>query len=944
MKTYVRFIFSGILLLTAVVLLSPQSTLAQTATLSGQITDSVDKAPLPGAYVRLATGQDSTIAETVLGEKGTFLFRRLREGSYLLTVQLMGYAMYRQDLKISKGQNLDLGVIRMHTDTTELGLVEVLGKPIPVQIKGDTTEFNAGAYTTPPYADAEELVKKLPGVEVGQDGSVTAQGEQIRKVLVDGKEFFGDDPQIAMKNLPADIIEKIQIIDDQSEQAKFTGFDDGNRIKTMNIVTRPDRRVGKFGRMNAAMGNQDRYSLSGNYNYRNGGNRYTVIGMTNNVNQQNFSNQDLLGVMGGSGRGRRNSDFYVGNRNGNTVTNALGVDFNTEWLENMDVRGSYFYNSANNQLEQLSNREYILGQNANQLNMRESQSESKNYNHRLNLRIEYEIDSMNSISFRPDLSFQNHNSGRLSFSETLLTTGEALNNSQTNYISENSGYRFGGQFTYRHRFSKPGRTISLNIDGSSNTNRAISNNNSLNLFFNEGEQDRLDTIDQLGNSRSGGWGFTTRLSYTEPLGTHSRLRASYSLRNTESSSERETYDYLVATGQYELLNTDLSNEFLNDYLYHRAGMGYQYRKEQFSFEIGAEFQNAHIENRQIFPENYVAGRSFTSLLPAASVSYEFAERQRLRFSYRTDTDAPSISQLQNVIENSNPLNIRTGNPDLKQAFGHNFSLRYNSFNQQTEQHFFASFSADLTNNRIVNSTFIASSDTTIDGHIFLGKGAQFSRPENINGFYALRAHASYGRPIEALKLNANLNTGLSHTHDVGFLNRESTWSNSYGINQGISLHSNINENINFGASTNINYNITRNNRQAQLDRNYFSQNISFYGTFIFWKGLRVSTNFNYHYNKGYSDDYNQRFLLWNASVGKTFLEKKNAEIRLSAYDLLNNNTNISRNVTERYIEDSRSNTLRQYFLLSFTYNLRSFGSGGGGGRGGGPGGFRGRGF
>ncbi|WP_132129557.1 TonB-dependent receptor [Anseongella ginsenosidimutans] len=926
-----------------VLLLSAGQTSGQSASVSGLVADSADQLPLRGAHVKLATPQDSTVQETILNDKGNFLFRNIPGGDYHLTIQFLGYATHSSQLTVKEGQEYQAGTILMGVNATELGLIEVLGKPVPVQIKGDTTEFNAAAYTTPPYSDAEELIKKLPGVEVGADGSVKAQGEEIRKVLVDGKEFFGNDPQIAMKNLPADIIDKIQIIDDQSEQAKFTGFDDGNRIKTMNIVTRPDKRVGQFGRMNASLGNQDRYSAGGNYNYRNGGNRYTVIGMTNNVNQQNFANQDLLGVMGGGGgRGRRNNDFYIGSRNGNTVTNALGVDFNGEWLEDTDISGSYFYNSASNNLDQFTNREYILGKNTNQLNQRESGSESRNFNHRVNLQVEYEIDSMNSISLRPNLSFQDHNSHRTSYSETMLSTGEALNNSRSNNFSDNSGYRFDGGMTFRHRFQKRGRTISMNIDASSNTNRSLSNNNSLNLFYKNGVENRLDTIDQLGNSESGGWGFTSRISYTEPLGEYSRLRTNYSLRNTESSSEREIYDYLVATGQYELLNTDLSNEFLNDYMYHRAGLAYQYSKEKFSVDFGMEYQHAHIENRQVFPEVFDAGRSFSSILPEASLSYEFAERQRLRLSYRTDTDAPSISQLQNVIDNSNPLNIRSGNPDLKQAFAHNFSLRYNSFDRETEQHFFASFSADFSNNRIVNSTFIASGDTTIDGHIVLGKGARFSRPENINGFYALRSHASYGKPIEALKLNVNLNTGLSHTHDVGFLNRESTWSNSYGINQGVSLHSNISENINFGAATNINFNITRNDRQAELDRNYFSQNVSVYGTYIFWKGLRVSTNFNYNYNKGYADGYDERFLLWNASVGKSFLKKENAEIRLSAYDLLNNNTNISRNVTERYIEDSRSNTLQQYFLLSINYHLRSFGSGGEGFRRGGPGGRGGR--
>src|SRR3546814_844952 len=282
---------------------------------------------------------------------------------------------------------------------------------------------------------------------------------------------------------------------------------------------------------------------------------------------------------------------------------------------------------------------------------------------------------MNSISLRPNVSFQNNDQSRISFRETMLKTGEALNNSRSNNLSGDHGYRFNGGITYRHRFHKRGRTISLNFDGSSNVHKATANNYSLNQYYKDGLEQRLDTVDQFRNSRSGGWGFSTRLSYTEPLGEYSRMSANYSLRNTESSSEREIYDYLVATGQYDLLNTDLSNEFLNDYMYHRFGTSYQYRKEKFSVEMGVEYQNSRIENKQVFPETFQAARSFTSWLPEASLSYEFKDRQRLRFSYRTDTDAPSISQLQNVIDNGNPLRVRSGNPDLKQAFSNNFSLR-----------------------------------------------------------------------------------------------------------------------------------------------------------------------------------------------------------------------------------------------------------------------------
>ncbi|HYH56813.1 MAG TPA: TonB-dependent receptor, partial [Anseongella sp.] len=436
---------------------------------------------------------------------------------------------------------------------------------------------------------------------------------------------------------------------------------------------------------------------------------------------------------------------------------------------------------------------------------------------------------------------------------------------------------------------------------------------------------RLDTTDQLNNASSGGGGFNTRVTFTEPVSEFSRLQANYRFRNTSRYAEREAYDYLAATGQYDLLNMDLSNRFRNDYLYQEAGMEYQFRKDDFLLELGADYQLADSRNHQLFPEEEKARRSFHSVLPEASLRYNLSKDRRLRFSYETDTDPPSIRDLQDVIDNSSPLNIRAGNPDLKQEFRHDLSLEYSSVDRETSRHFSASFSADIASNQIVSSEFIAREDSLIAEGIVLGKGARFSRPENVNGYYSLRSHISYGIPVEALKLNVNLNTGLRHVHDVGLQNRAAIYSDSYGFHQGVSVYSNINENVEFGLRTRINYNIVRNSREGELNYNYFSQDISADASYIFWKGLHLASNIGYRYNRGLSAGYDQGYLIWNAFIGKKILKQQNAEITLSAYDLLNNNTSIDRNVNERYVEDTQTNILKQYFLLSFSYHLRKFG-------------------
>lgn len=908
---------------------------------SGRVVDSLEQGPLIGAHIQLNTPQDSTIAETAAGEDGVFMFRGVAAGGYRIRVHFLGFESVQKAIRITEGEDYQAGLIRMKPAAITLEEIRVVDKPMPVRIKEDTTEFNAGAFTTQPYADADELIKKLPGVEVEPDGTVKSEGEEIRRVLVDGKEFFGNDPGIAMKNLPADIIDKVQIIDDVNEQSRFTGFDDGDRVRTMNIVTRADKRNGYFGRATANMGNSDRYNAGGNINYFKGDTRLSVIGLSNNVNQQNFSMQDLSGAMGGGGgrggrgrgggggdRGMRNNDFFVGNNQGNTVTNSVGINYTDNWSDKLSVRGSYFYNGTNNDVDQLTNREYIIAGDDNQLNFQDYESVSKNYNHRVNLRMEYEIDSMNSVSFRPNISFQDFNRSNSTFSQTMLAGNQPVNSSDGNYTSDNNSYRFDGGLTYRHRFRKDGRTVSLDINGSSDRNEAVANNYAFNEYFEEGGDARMDTIDQLSNNLSDGWGFTSRLAYTEPLGASSRMQVNYSLRNTHSNADRDTYDYLLATGQYDQLNRDLTNRFRNDYLYHSGGLAYQFRKEKIGYELGLDYQRASLQNQRTFPDVLETSRTFTALLPEAQITYDFSDSRNLRFRYRTRTNAPSLNQLQDVIDNSNPLNLRDGNPDLVQEFNHNFSVRYRSFNRETSRNFFAFLSADFSSNKVVNSTFIARRDTTIRGDITLGAGGQYTRPENVDGYYAVRSFAGFGIPVEKLQLNLNFNTGLNYSRDIGLQNFIKTHTNNFGIYQGISVYSNINENIDYGLSTRINYNIIRNSLRPELNYNYYSQTVTANAGFIFWKGLRIRSDVNYNFNQGLSAGYDRQFMIWNAAVGYRLLKQRNAEITLSAFDLLNKNTNIIRNISEQYVEDVQTNILGRYFLLGFTYNLRKFGLGG----------------
>ncbi|WP_373274987.1 outer membrane beta-barrel protein [Parapedobacter tibetensis] len=648
----------------------------------------------------------------------------------------------------------------------------------------------------------------------------------------------------------------------------------------------------------------------------------------------------MASLAGGDGQGGgrnnrggrdRNGPSGAGGGRGINNTNNISANFNNEWLdERLDFNANYSFSSTNNTTNSLTNREYLIGTNANQFNTQNVESGSVNYSHRTNMRIRFDIDSNQRIDFRPNLSFQQNNRNSFSNNSTALANNDPVNASIRNNDNENFNFNFSGSFDYRLRLGKPGRTVSLSANGSANSNEALAQTYSLNEFFKEQTLTRVDTVSNQSNTDGYGNGITGRLAYTEPLGQNGRIQANYSLRNTANYSNRETFEFLAETGQLGELNTRLSNEFRNDYTYHSGGLSYQIAKrDSFSFDIGMDFQDARINNNRTFPNTIVTASHFTSYLPSADFTYRFSRDKRLNISYNTATNAPSINQLQDVINNQNPLNIRTGNANLKQEYGHRFNLRFNRVNRESGSNFSANLNAEFANNHIVNSTYIANADTLIAPDVLLGAGGQFTRPENIDGYYEVRANTTYGTPIKSLKINLNLSTNVYHNHDIGLINQAETYSNSYGINQRIGINSRFGQHLVVGLSYAGNYSIARNNSNADLSYNYYNQIIRNDIAYTFWKGVRVASSIYYNYNQGLAEGYDQQFALWNASIGKKLFKREEAEITLSAYDLLNQNTNVNRSISERYIQDTQNNTLQRYFLLGFTYNLRHFGGGGG---------------
>jgi hypothetical protein len=808
-------------------------------------------------------------------------------------------------------------------------------------MKKDTVEFTASAFKTKPNAVAEDLLKKIPGIQVDKDGGIKAQGETVQRVLVDGKRFFGDDPKMATRNLPPDIIDKIQVFDAASDQSAFTGFDDGNRVKTINITTRKDKRKGYFGR--AALGagaNSDDALYDNNINISkfNGDQQITFTGQANNVNKQNFSVQDMLGSLGGGGfggaggggaggggGGRGGGGATMGGGGGGGLlgtgggggivkTLAAGLNYKDNWGTKTQFSGSYFYNDQTTNRDQNSLTENLVtGSTDSSIFSKQVQSSvTNNKNHRINFNIETNFDTSNTLIIRPNISFQNTHSE--TFQTTSSTRGKitSLNSSRVNSRRDNQGINGSLEATFRHRFAKKGRTYSIGLNSSYNTNDGSGSNWSQNQY-NLPSRSYTDTLDQIYTTNRDGKNNSATLSYTEPIGKNKQLEFNYNISSNINNSGRATLGYNKATSNYDIAVPNLSNIFENTFNANRFTLNYRIQNAKYNFSIGSGLQVGDLVSKNI-STNVNLKQHFVNLFPSANFRYDFTKSKNMRFFYNGRTSQPSADQLQPVIDNSNPLLIRTGNPNLKQQFSHSFRLLYNSFDMFSQKIVFATLSGSFIENDIQNSTTIS------------GGGVQTIKPVNLSGTYNINGFFNYGFPIKKPKSNLNLMANVSRNQTQTLVNSVSNFTRNTNLGGTISWTTNIKEGFDMNFSSNSNLTMARYTLQPQQNGDFFSQTVSTEATIYSKSGWVLSTDFDYIYNAGRSEGFNTSIPLWNASLSKQMLKNKAGELKFYVFDLLNQNISISRNVTSNYIQDLQTRVLKRYFMISFTYNLRKFGA------------------
>ncbi|HEX4875767.1 MAG TPA: TonB-dependent receptor, partial [Chitinophagaceae bacterium] len=814
--------------------------------IKGKIIDTAGKQPITGATVSLINAGDSSLATFTLSNKqGGFEIKGLTEGAYQLVITYQGYVTVRKPVSITAAaKTVDVGEITPAKDIKTLGEVVVTGI-VPVVIKQDTVQFNADAFKTRPNATVEDLLKKIPGVQVDKDGNVQAQGEQVQKVYVDGKEFFGNDPKLATKNLTADMVESVQVFDDMSEQARFTKVDDGSRTKAINIKLKKDKNKGVFGRALAAGGNSSdnggRYEGNLSLNAFKGTERISLLFNANNINKQGFSFSDIISSMGGfsgfggGGGGGRGGGGGGGNNFGGLsmgstrggfpglsgtgptgITQSLstGLNFNTE-RSKIKASGSYFFSNTNNEQEQNTFRQTFFPNDSIAYLTRRSTSNSKNQNHRFNARIEYMIDSMNSILYTPTFTIQKSDNVNDDTSYTMSTSPTlnylALTSSTVN-TNERDGINLGNNFLYRRKFKKIGRTLTLGWNNTYGESQSEGFNRSPIRFFKpDGSVQGNNNQNQRNEQETFTRNNVISVSYTEPAGLNKLFEFNYAYTNNRNTSDKKTFNYNPSTGGYDIKNLLLTNSFNNKFEASRFGANFRVQEKKYNYQVGLGMQRATLTSQSfqaITGKDSLTTQSFTNFFPQASFNWTPSRSKGMRFNYRGRTNQPSVSQLQDVPDVSNPLFVKTGNPALKQEFSHNLNVSYNTFNILTFKFLAANLNFNVTQNKIVNSidtVFGGSSNPNIpQGQ----KGIQYSRPVNLNGAYTLSSFFTVGLPFKSIKLKGsslNFSTIALFNRDISELYKKANIGKTLTLTQTAGANFNLKEKWDISANASLSY-------------------------------------------------------------------------------------------------------------------------------------------
>jgi Outer membrane protein beta-barrel family/Carboxypeptidase regulatory-like domain len=908
-------------------------TIHLTAQVTGTVIDSASKKPVDGIMVVLMTrASPADTFYTITNVKGEFTFTKMPVSNFSVIITNFGYRPVAKFIPVHQSQkNINLGNIIMANMITVLG--EVIIESPPITIKEDTIEYRANAFKVKENSVVEDLLKKLPGVQVDKDGNIKAQGKNVTRVKVNGKDFFGGDPKTATRELPANIVDKVQIIDDYGDQATVSGIKDGDPDKVINLQLKKDKNTGYFGRATVGVGDKNRYLASINGNYFNNNRQISVFSNSNNTNQSPFNFGESFGsgasakpgqVMNGIAAGGSvmnvfsNGDrtvFQNGNNgsDGITTSNSAGMNYRDQWSKQISVYGSYSYSHKNNAGYRLISQQNIFSD-GTFINNQNNQFVNKGDNHRFNFNLEYNIDSFNYLKISPGVSYaSNNNTGQtiFDFSDSSRKTSDGFNDITTASTVPNAS----GNILYNHRFRKRGRNFSVNVNmGQSENNlHQDSRNNTIFYVAPGGINNRLLFSSQQNNNHSNGIRFT----YSEPLSKVRTLDVTFNHNFSYARNNKRTFDLDSSSG-IKTINSFLSNDYENNYYTNRGNVTIRTIQKKYNYTLGVSIQPVDLRGFSISKDSAYRPIKRINIFPVARFTYNFSKTKSLNMNYRGDAQQPGFNQLQDVTDLSNPQYPVKGNPYLKPSINHNLNLFFSNFNFDNGRVIFTGLTLSTIQNQIINNIIPIGNS-----------GAQLSIPQNVNGYYNANTFYNYSKPYNNRRYIISLNGTLNYNHNVNLIDSLKTFGNNWVISQGLNFEFNHKEWLGFSVGADYNLNSVKYNTGKVAIASLQNQD---YSSWVITSTIHVDIpqnfvflyDFYYAINNGLSGEVGANPAIMNASLEKQLFKKQNGIIKLQAFDLLNQNSNINRTVTANSIIDTRSNRLTRYVMLSFTYRLQKF--------------------
>jgi hypothetical protein len=899
---------------------------AQHARLFGNIADTVNYKPMAYSSIALVRTSDSVlIAHQWAGQDGGFNLKQIPAGAYILKITRPTFADYEEPVSLAENEEKNVGSIVLLSKENLLREVIIQEKRNAITIKGDTTEFFVDSFLVNKNSNVEDLLKRLPGIQVDKNGKITAQGQEVKKVLVDGEEFFGDDPTVATRNLKATNVEAIQVFDKKSDQAAFTGIEDGEKNKTINLKLKEDAKKGFFGKASAGLGTQERYEHDAMFNAFKKKRKVSAYAATSNTNKTGLSWEDNQKY--GSGM-----DVYTDEESGNVYSyyNSGDESFDGVGIPQTTYAGAVYTDKFKTDTHNINTNIKYQQMEVNGFNNNYTKyilPDTLYFNNQLNKfssskqltagsgKYEWKIDSLTTLKINASakqLHTQNNNEYT---TENLNESNIKVNENKRSQTNDNIDNTYTVGLNFGHRFKTKGRSLSINLDQSffdGQSNGFLLSET--NFYEGSGAIATQNLIDQKKVLSSNVSNFTTSITYTEPLSTKWFIVADGFSKINVNESKRLSYNK-GPSGDYDVEVDSLSNELRYDIYTNRGGLALKFNTKKIIWSLGGKASYTDLRQNNI-TSNVITSQKYLNLYPAANFQYKHRSNESFSFSYAGNTSQPSLQQIQPIIDNINPLFLLVGNPNLKQSFSNRFSVSYNNYKAVTGSSLYMNASYWFAQNNFTNFD-------VIDNY-----GRRIQQTVNVNGNNRANFYSYYWFKIKSTKFSSSVNASASYSENHNFINGQANTNLNSNLGPSLNLYYQVEEKFEANISGDWDYNRTKSSLREDITTQYWVSTYSANAEYTIKKKYKIGTNCDINIRQK-TADFSQNFntVIWNASASRTFFKADNLKLEISCHDMLNQNIGFRRNATSNYINENTYTVLKRYFMISLTWNFTKGGAG-----------------